>query len=306
MRKFIWIGAIVVFIAGVLFLNISNSGALMTSKAGSVTTSDFLKQVTTTSGGQDSYMQLVISKVLGAEYKNTVTDAKINDEIKKLKDQYGSNFQTYLSSTGQTEDTLRTSIKESLVMIEAVKQNHTFSQDELQKAYDEYTPSMNVSIITVDSEDTANGLIEKLNNGDKFSTLAKKYSIDTITAKNGGKMESFDSTSTTVDSAIVDAAVGLEVGKYTDSPVQTNSGYSIIMLRSKDDKKSLNSYKNILLNQLSTEWMNDSNNTTAMQKIVGKILKKYDTVPKGNYPGLTTAIDNYIISATNSSSSSKK
>jgi foldase protein PrsA len=307
MRKFIWTAGIVLFLAGSVWLMLFSSKPLMTSSAGAITQDEYMKQVTTTSAGQNAYVQLVMDKVLGKAYSKTVTDKVVDSEFDKVRKSYGTTaFQQMLSQSGMDDQSYKNQIKQSLLLLELVKDKVQFTDEQRTKAYDDYTPDMDVSIITVADNDTATEVINKLNDGKKFADLAKEYSTDTTTASDGGKMPKFDSTSTTVDSAIVDAATGLKAGDYTTTAVQTSnpSGYTIVKLNSVADKKAQSAYTTILNNKLATDWMNDTDNTTKLQQYVGKVFTKYDVVAKSDYQGLKTALDNYILSQAKTSSSS--
>ncbi|MFT8696225.1 MAG: parvulin peptidyl-prolyl isomerase, partial [Oenococcus sicerae] len=52
-------------------------------------------------------------------------------------------------------------------------------------------------------------------------------------------------------------------------------------------------------------WVNNSNNTTKIQKIIGKVMNKNDVqVKSSSYPTLKNAIDQYIISNSSSTTTS--
>ncbi|PSB92127.1 peptidylprolyl isomerase [Candidatus Pandoraea novymonadis] len=113
------------------------------------------------------------------------------------------------------------------------------SDDELQARYDEikqqigdkeYRPSH----ILLEDEDTAKKIIIKLKNGVNFSKLAKQYSKDKGSAKNGGRLE-WSSASSYV-SEFKEVLLQLKKGQIIETPVKTNFGYHVIKL---DDLRNI-------------------------------------------------------------------
>ena len=85
----------------------------------------------------------------------------------------------------------------------------------------------------------AEEIITKLNNGSKIEDLAKEFSDDTYSAKEGGLIKTY------LDDSLVkeytDAVTKLEVGKYTTVPVKSDYGYHIIYLEKHDPQGRINS-----------------------------------------------------------------
>ena len=98
--------------------------------------------------------------------------------------------------------------------------------------------------ILAKSEDQARKIIQKLDQGSDFSTLAKEKSTDDTTASEGGDLGWFQSGQTIQPFAA--AVAGLEKGNYTKEPVHTQFGWHVILLedfrpsdiRSEDIKQS--------------------------------------------------------------------
>jgi parvulin-like peptidyl-prolyl isomerase len=68
-------------------------------------------------------------------------------------------------------------------------------KDYYEKHKDELTSvsQIRASHILVKTEDEANKILERINKGEDFGSLAKKFSIDTGSAKNGGDLGFFSS-----------------------------------------------------------------------------------------------------------------
>lgn len=80
--------------------------------------------------------------------------------------------------------------------------------------------------ILVSTEDQAKDLIERLNNGEDFVELATQFS-EGPSAQNGGDLNFFSRDMMVKEFS--DAAFALDNGQYTQTPVQTQFGYHIIL-----------------------------------------------------------------------------
>jgi len=106
--------------------------------------------------------------------------------------------------------------------------------DELKAAFDEQvkkTPpqrEIDASHILVKTEEEAKALIEQLNSGGDFATLAKEKSIDTSSGKNGGELGWF--TQDVMVKEFGDAAFAMKKGETSTVPVKSQFGYHVIHL----------------------------------------------------------------------------
>ncbi len=84
--------------------------------------------------------------------------------------------------------------------------------------------------ILVKTQAEAESIIDQLNKGADFATLAKKYSIDPG-ASNGGELSWFSQDE--MVPAFSNAAFALQPGQYTKTPVQTQFGWHVILCEGK-------------------------------------------------------------------------
>ncbi len=84
--------------------------------------------------------------------------------------------------------------------------------------------------ILVKTQAEAEAIIDQLNHGADFATLAEKDSIDPG-AKNGGELGWFSQDE--MVPAFANAAFALPVGQYTKTPVQTQFGWHVILVEGK-------------------------------------------------------------------------
>ena len=88
--------------------------------------------------------------------------------------------------------------------------------------------------ILVDNEQQAKDLIAKIKAGASFEDLAKQYSKDPGSGKNGGDLDWSDPKAYVPEFA--DAATHLQKGQMTDTPVHTQFGWHIIRV---DDVRNI-------------------------------------------------------------------
>jgi peptidyl-prolyl cis-trans isomerase C len=115
---------------------------------------------------------------------------------------------------------------------------HPVTDEAIKKEYDTIRATLGdkeykARHILVDNEDQAKSIIEKLKKGEKFEDLAKE-SKDPGSKDRGGELGW--ATPSSYVKPFSDAMVGLEKGKFTETPVKSDFGYHVIML---DDVREL-------------------------------------------------------------------
>ena len=204
-----------------------------------------------------------------------------------------------------TQSSLKTEIRSNLLLKEAVKDNVTVTDAQLKKQFKSYEPEVSVAHILVSKKSTAQTIIKDLKSTkssdmtSEFTKLAKKYSTDTATKNKGGKLSSFDSTDTSLDSTFKKAAFKLKTGEYTATPVKTQYGYHVILMLKNPGKGTIKEHKAELTKQIIDNDMNDS---TVLHNVVAKVLKKGNVSIKDN--DLKNILSDYLSSSSSSSASS--
>lgn len=97
----------------------------------------------------------------------------------------------------------------------------------INSSQEEYSHYMRASHILVDDYDTAEKIINKLDDGYDFSKLAKQYSLDTATSESGGDIGYFEEGDMVEE--FEEAVKNLEINEYTSVPVLSDYGYHIIL-----------------------------------------------------------------------------
>lgn len=148
---------------------------------------------------KSTYGNTVLQKLIMEEvFVNEVGDDRAKElkeeattEVETLIATYGGEdeFNTVLASSGFSDrEDYEHQVYYYKLMSESVSKYIEVTDEEIQTAYDEYTPSFTVSHILVDDEETAKDLIAQLDDGADFAELAKENSTDTSSAKNGGSL----------------------------------------------------------------------------------------------------------------------
>jgi peptidyl-prolyl cis-trans isomerase C len=124
-------------------------------------------------------------------------------------------------------------------LIEDFVKNNTPSDAEITARYnalikDAGGKEYHLHHILVDNEQQAKDLIAKIKAGASFEDLAKQYSKDPGSGKNGGDLDWSDPKAYVPEFA--DAATHLQKGQMTDTPVHTQFGWHIIRV---DDVRNI-------------------------------------------------------------------
>lgn len=138
----------------------------------------------------------------------------------------------------------------------------------------------------------AEEVISKLNNGEKFADLAKKYSDDG-SSSNGGELDWFNRGD--MVSEFEEAAIKLEKGKYTTSPVKTEYGYHIILKTDQKSKPKLDEVKDSIIETLAKEKQEVDENIQAKALIDLRKehkIKIQDTILNKQYKTYVSNINN--------------
>lgn len=276
----------------------SSSSTVASYKGGSISQSEFYKELKKSDAGQSTLQNMIIADALEQQYGSKVTDKQVNAEYNKYKKQYGSQFKAVLQQNSLTEATFKKNIKTNLLTEVALKDLDPVTEKEEKAAWKDYEPAVTVQHILVENEDTAKEVITKLDAGEDFAKLAKEYSTDTANKDDGGKLAAFDSTDTSLDSTFKEAAFKLKTGEYTKTPVKTQYGYHVIKMIKHPAKGTFKEHKKEIDESIYASKMQDQ---TTMQKVIGKVLKKADVSIKDS--DLKDALASFVSSSSSSSSS---
>lgn len=208
-----------------------------------------------------------------AQNKNIkVKDKDVNEKFKQLKEtlEINTSYKDKLESAGITEDFFKEQIKKDLV-VSKYKENFTknikITDKEIETYYNnnkdqfsvEEVKSSQILISTLDEDneevskeekeklkEKTQSILDKIKNNEDFATLAKKYSDDKNSGKDGGDLGYFAKSDKNIEftkevfkldvnqvSNIIETHYGYHIVKVTDKKIVTKS-----LEESKDDIKN--------------------------------------------------------------------
>lgn len=244
-------------------------------------------------------IEMIDTYLLNKEYSENDDEKKyINDAISYIKSaakNAETDYETYISayygvsSNNDFKDYLRLNYRRSKWATDYAKT--TVSEKQLNQYYEnEVIGDIEASHILIsvaatddmtdDEKDNAKKeaynkaveIIKKLDNGEDFATLAKEYSSDSGTVNKGGYLGYFNKGEMTAN--FEEAAIKLEVGKYSSEPVETEYGYHIIYKTNQKEKEALEDIKDEIEEKIASEML--SSDSTLYAKSLIELRNKYE------------------------------
>lgn len=266
----------------------NNTEVAQYGKNKKITQEEFYKAIKTSLSSKTILANLLIYDALNEQYGKKLSSKAVNQEYNNYKERYGDQFASFLSQNGYTTTSFRRMIKINLLSKIALKAQIKPTNKQLKKEWKTYSPSVTVQHILTTDKNTANTVIQKLNNGTSFASLAQKYSVDSSSSSNGGKISAFNKDNKQLDSSFKEAAYKLKNGEYTTTPVKTTNGYEIIKMIKHPSKGSFEENKQDLINNLYDKW---ATNSTVMKNVISQTLKDQKVQIKDK--DLESALDQY-------------
>lgn len=243
--------------------------------------------------GIEVLVDLIDTELLEKEYDKTDEEEEyISGYVKSIKATVKENnydLESYLTyyygvdSVSKLKDYFRLNYRRRLFMSDYAK---TVVKDkEIETYYEEMTIgdiTLSWILIPVDasSDDdsdiknkadaealaTAKEVIAKLDAGENFSDMAKKYSKDTATASTGGAVGKVNRGM--IADNLIEEAISLKVNEYSKEPVKTSEGYAILLVTAKDDKPELNdNTKSSIRETIAAEMVNNDDGTLYIESL---------------------------------------
>ncbi|ASN03718.1 peptidylprolyl isomerase [Virgibacillus necropolis] len=185
--------------------------------------------------GKEQLKRMIDTKIvkqLAAEHEIEVSEKVIKRELALLTGMQGPMTPKEVK---QKEKEWREDIIYRYQLGALLTMDTTISEEEMKSYYDNYknqydfSASMKVSHIIVKNTKTAEKVKKELDNGASFSLLAKEYSIDEDTKKDGGYLGYFQTNSQFLPMGYFETAKEMDAGTYSE-PFKSNTGVAIIYL----------------------------------------------------------------------------
>ncbi len=146
----------------------------------------------------------------------------------EFENQYTNTLSSLEKSTGLTEADYRAIVRTQLLT------------ERMQEFVGEEVPTSELQMrarhILVDTEEEANAVLERLQQGEDFATVAMEVSQDTGSAEEGGDLGWFPLG--VMDTAFEDVAFSLAVGELS-GVVESSYGFHIILVEERDEDREL-------------------------------------------------------------------
>ncbi len=206
----------------------------------------------------DTMVQNTLVEALAQEEGIQVTGAEVENALDtQVKASFDSEqgFNDWLKAMGYTREEMLYLFRMDTLsqkLFDKVTADISISDEEAKAAYEadkENWQKISVSHILFKADrdnaseeelnaarEKAKDIIKRLDNGEDFATLAKEYSEDSSASAGGAMDYKFAKNDTGFVKEFVDGAFLLhEVGEYSKEPVQSQFGFHIIKIDTKDD-----------------------------------------------------------------------
>ncbi len=258
-----------------------------------------LYEVLKTNYGASHLIAMIDTFLLEKEFDSTTDEKKyVSDVVSTVKsnaESYEMEYLDYIKNYYGTqteadfEDYIVLNYRRNLWALEYAKEQVTDKQ--IEDYYEDYAigdiearhiliTANTTDDMTTDEKEAAEEtaynkakeIIEKLNDGEDFKDLAKEYSKDQSNASDGGYLGFFNRGD--MDEDFEAAAIKLEVGKYSTTPVKSAYGYHIIYKISQKDKPSLEDAKEDIIQTIAEEAL--TSDTTLYSTALLALREKYE------------------------------
>lgn len=250
--------------------------AVATLKEGNISADQLYSEIKTKYGAA-SLVDLIDHQILDKKYKED-DDLKdyIKEQEKQIKDSAKQNNVSYeyllnyygYSDEDAFKDSLALNYRRNLAVNDYLKER--VSDKEMKTYYDESIKGdikakhilikvNTTSEMTTEEQEKADkkalnkakDIIKKLDKGEKWDDLAKKYSEDDTNNEKGGDLGWIKSGDMVKE--FEDAAWKLEKGKYSTTPVKTTFGYHIIYKTDEKAKPKLDEVKDEVIEKVVSQ-----------------------------------------------------
>lgn len=177
--------------------------------------------------GETVLQKLLLEDIFEIAYGDQVTEEDVEEEFTASAEAFGSveEYENLLEMQGLNPDYIRSNIRLSLLMDAAVKDRVEITDEEVEQAYEAGRPDFTAQHILVEDEETANDIIDQLEDGADFGELVTEHSLDPGSLETEGTY-SFNEGEMVPE--FENAVKELEEGELVSEPVESDHGFHII------------------------------------------------------------------------------
>lgn len=185
---------------------------------------------------------MVVTAAAEEDFGFSATDEEVSAEADRLYEEFKLEDQSredFLAAGGVSEDFLTNVARQELLTDQL---NSHFGEDAAEPTDEDIAAKLNevlapltnacVSHILVATEDEANDIFTRLDDGEDFGALAAELSTDTASAANNGDLGC--GTIERYVPSFRDAVLDAPVGEVYDTPVESQYGWHVILVTQRD------------------------------------------------------------------------
>lgn len=258
-EKGLW-AAVIILAAGVLFMGSlivirglkpadepspaedkqAGTDAVASFNGSTITESDWVEELKRTHG-EEALTQMLNHKAVYAEaqsLKIKVTPEEVTEEINREMQGYASPDDYYREMADQlnlTPEEIRAETEYRLTLQKIATAGIRITDAEVQRYIDQHQEEFaakkayHLAWIQTDTEDEANRVLDRLQQGEDFGTLAAAYSLDEFTRDQGGDLGMVEEDDPFIAPEVLQTASTLKPGDAA-GPVRLNDGYAVVQL----------------------------------------------------------------------------
>lgn len=189
-----------------------------------------------------------------------VTDEEVAAEIESLRELTDSDeeWQEFLDLNGYTEDEMFAAQRDLLITQRV--------RDALMAPYFGEVLQVNARHIVVRTLAEAEEVLDRLDGGEGFATLAAEYSIDSTTRDFGGNLGWF-ARDELLQAELEAVAFDLEPGQMA-GPIQTSLGYHILQTMDKAEREVEPERLSVLSESVFNNWLDALRNSANIERFI--------------------------------------
>ncbi|WP_239619014.1 peptidylprolyl isomerase [Cohnella mopanensis] len=213
-----------------------------------ITRQQLLDQLLSVYGSQ-TLRSMMLQKAVNEEAKISqivVTDEELEQELRLMQQGYEDEDQFYEAmdeQLGMNREQVREDARYRLLLEKLSIRDISVSPTEIDSYLEEHREQLQPrkkyqwAQIVVQTAEQANGLLDRLAEGEDFAQLARRYSMDEFTAEDGGNVGWIEDQDPFEAPAVMDAVSAMHVGE-TTGPIHVDQGYVIVRLDGKQEMQT--------------------------------------------------------------------